>query len=112
MKQFTIDDFELLENEIEVFLVVGESEKEIIIPRQKFEDWLKRTDRIEYCLDGVDSFGDHEQITGVIPIDAYYSDYRERAVNDLYDYIIINHTDPFDIKPALDKILEHGFSHL
>jgi hypothetical protein len=111
-KLFKIIETNVHKEEIEVFLQKGEDEKGLFIPRQAFEDWLIRTDRLEKCDDYVIA-GEHEQHVFKVPIDQYYLDFsNERIESDLYDYIVINYTDPFYIKPALNNILQNAFSHV
>lgn len=111
---FEIDDFNLWDKEIEVFLIQGEKEKEKSISRAKFEKWLEDSGRLDYCNDAVDHEGEHVQVTGTIDIENYWDDILLDKRQHLYDYILLN-IDPekiFDIESPLKRILEDAFSHL
>ena len=112
---FEIDDFNLWDKEIEVFLIQGEKEKEVSISRAKFEKWLKDSGRLDYCNDSADYAGEHQQETGSISLDNYWNDIMIDKRKDLYDYIILNMVDNriiFDIESPIKRILENAFSHL
>jgi len=112
---FEIDDYNVWEKEIECFLVNNTQEKEINIPREKFEQWLEDSDRLDYCHDSVDYKGDHIQETGTISIDHYWDNIFIDKKPDLYDYILLKIVDAkkiFDIESPLKRILENAFSHL
>ena len=109
-KLFNITDFNLWEKEIEVLT----DKKDYFIPRQKFEDWLRWDDRLNWEMNYSDHNGDHKQETGVMSLEEYWSTDQKGIKEDLYDYIVtkIIGARVFEIKPALNNILEHAFSHV
>lgn len=112
---FEIDEYTLWDKEIEVFLMNDTQEKEINIPREKFEQWLEDSGRLNYCNDSVNYAGDHIQETGTISIDHYWDNIFIDKKPDLYDYILLKVVDAkkiFDIESPLKRILENAFSHL
>ena len=88
-KLFEIEDYNISEEEIEVIAFKNNEEKNYTIDRQKFENWLRFNDKLDYCLDWADYAGEHQQETGQMSLDEYWESSRECIKEDLYDYIII-----------------------
>lgn len=104
MKLFEIEDYNVFENEdlIEVFT----DKKDYSFSLSKFNYWLEKSDRLEWCDDGVDHNGVHVQQTGVMTIDDYWQGDTRLIRNDLYDYIIlkIESEKKFDLFETLANI--------
>jgi len=75
------------------------------IPLSKFEDWLHRTDRLNWVHDWSDHSGEHCQESGTYTLDQYWDMSHQYIAHDIYTYILINFVDPFkDIKNSITKI--------
>jgi hypothetical protein len=75
------------------------------IPLSKFEDWLQRTDRLNWVHDWSDHTGEHCQESGTYTLDQYWDMSHKYIAHDIYTYILINFVDPFkDIKNSITKI--------
>lgn len=112
-KLFEIEDFNLWEDEIEVFLTKGEVQREKNIPRAKFENWLKDSGRLDWEDNYSDHTGEHVQETGSMTIDQYWDDcHFEQKCFDLYEYLIL-HMDVrkvFDVESPIFRILATAFA--
>ncbi len=108
---FEIEDFELWETEIEVFTASG---KDYLISREQFENWLRWDDRLNWEYNYSDCAGEHVQELGVMSLTEYWAQDSDTIKSDLYDFIVVKiiGEKAFDIKPALESILENAFSHL
>lgn len=108
-KIFEIDEYELFDEEINVTVTNGHQEKEIPVPRERFEKWLKYDDRLEWIRDSVDHLGEHVQQTGTVPAEMYWEDFHSyRIKSDLYDFIVLkmaDHRTIFDIEKPIKEIL-------
>ena len=86
---FHIDEYNVYDDEIEVFLLKDGQEKTIFISREKFEKWLKEDNRLDWVFDCADTMGEHYQETGTMPVESYYEACTiDEVKTDLYDYII------------------------
>lgn len=75
------------------------------IKLDQFEQWLERTDRLEWVRDWADHDGDHCQVTGKYSFKEYWAIYRGSIHQDIYDFIVINFIDPVKgIKDSITKI--------
>lgn len=75
------------------------------IKLDQFEQWLERTDRLEWVRDWADHDGDHFQVTGKYSFKEYWAIYRGSIHQDIYDFIVINFIDPVKgIKDSITKI--------
>lgn len=75
------------------------------IPLNKFQAWLKRTDRLEWINDSSDHNGDHVQHAGTYTLDQYWQLDTAWIKRDLYEFIAIHFIDPFTgIKESIIKI--------
>lgn len=98
---FEIDNHELFDDKIEVIIINNNIEKTVNVPRVKFENWLKSTDRLEWCDDRCDHMGEHEQEVGAFTIGRYYE--TGYIKQDLYEFIVLKMMDS-------GKLLESTFS--
>ena len=112
-KLFEIDDFNLWDDEIEVFMKRGDTEREKSIPRARFERWLSESGRLDWEDNKSDHTGEHVQETGTMTIDEYWSDcHFEQKCFDLYDYLVL-HMDArkvFDVESSIFRILATAFA--
>jgi len=103
-KLFQIGEFNLFDDEIEVFLLKDGEEKTLFISREKFEKWLKEDSRLDWTFDCADTLGEHYQETGTMPVESYYEAFTiEEVKTDLYDYIIKK----MDCKKFFEAPLNH-----
>jgi len=101
---FQIDEYNVCDDEIEVFLLKGGEEKTIFISREKFEKWLKEDNRLDWVFDCADTMGEHYQETGTMPVESYYEACTiDEVKSDLYDYIIKK----MDCKKFFEAPLNH-----
>ena len=90
MKFFQIDTYEVFENDIEIEILQNDKLELITASRLQFEKWLEDSDRLDYCFDSCDAFGEHQQETGTLPVERYFDDYKDEKIkNDLYDFIVV-----------------------
>jgi len=109
-KLFYIDEYNVYDDEIEIFLLKDIDEKTIFIDREKFLKWLDDEDRLKWVDDYVCN-GEHQQKTGEVPPELYFEQTSYSQVeNDLYDYIMANYKKYF--QTPLDQIFQHAFSHI
>lgn len=115
-KLFEIECFDLEENQITVFAVKGTASKTITVPRQKFENWLRFDDRLNWEMNCSDYKGEHVQETGVMSMEEYYALPEREIDKDLYDYIVLKMEDSAKIfdetYSSIQSILKNAFSHL
>lgn len=74
------------------------------IPLNQFENWLDRTDRLDWTKDWADHDGDHCQVSGKYSISEYWGIYWGCIHKDIYDFIVINYTNP--MQGIIDSINE------
>lgn len=111
-KLFEIDDYDLQEEKIKVTIAKGDQFKNVSFSRARFERWMLKTGRLDYCNDRANCFGEHIQETGTLDIEDYWYDINIDKKKDLYEYIILKVADPdkiFDIKKPLSNILGGHF---
>ena len=112
-KLFEIDDYNLFETEIEVFLKKDGEEKTIFIHRPDFEQWLKDDSRLDWIMDSCDYSGEHVQHQYSIPIEEYFQESCiEDIKSDMYDYIVKKTDCKKFFETPLNQILENAFSHI
>ena len=101
---FEITDYNLWEDDIEVFT----DKKDYFIIRQKFENWLRFSDRLNYEMNYSDHNGEHIQETWVMSLEEYWGLTRKEIIKDLYDYIVVKiiGEETFDIFKVLNKIID------
>ena len=110
-KLFHIDEYNVYDSEIEIFLLKDGDEKTIFIDREKFLKWLDDEDRLKWIYDYTDSAGEHQQKTGEVPPELYFEETPFFQVeSDLHDYIMANYKKYF--QTPLDQIFQHAFSHI
>lgn len=91
-KSFQVIEYDLEYLAIKVLIKKGNQESEVSINRQKYEDWLENTDRLEWEDDVSDAYGEHYQRSGRLSINEYWDSSAEQIRFDLYEYIIIQLT--------------------
>lgn len=75
------------------------------IPLDKFQAWLKPTDRLQWVHDWSDHDGDHCQETGEYSLDQYWQMAHAFIKHDIYEFIVIHFVDPFKgIKNSITKM--------
>jgi len=100
-KLFEIEEYYLSPKVINVVL---QDEREIVINRREFEQWLEDRGRLEFIYVMPDHTGEPKEIEGIMSVKSYWGEWD--AYGDLYDYIIINNmVDPFDVNEPLKNIL-------
>ena len=100
-KLFEIEEYYLSPKVINVVL---QDEREIVINRREFEQWLEDRGRLEFIYVMPDHTGEPKEQSGVMSFESYWGEWD--AYGDLYDYIIVKHmVDPFDIETSLGSIL-------
>ena len=100
-KLFEIEEYYLSPKVINVVL---QDEREIVINRREFEQWLEDRGRLEFIYVMPDHTFEPKETTGTMSFESYWGEWD--AYNDLYDYIIVkNMVDPFDIETSLGSIL-------
>jgi hypothetical protein len=109
IKLFEIDDYNLFETEIEVFLKKDGKEKTIFIHRPDFEQWLKDDSRLDWIMDSCDYAGEHVQQQYSIPIEDYFQESCiEEVKTDLSDFIKAKNL----FESLAVNILKHAFLHI
>lgn len=60
------------------------------IPLDRFESWLKKSDRLQWVNDYSDASGEHCQETGEYSLEQYWELPSALIKNDIYDFIVIH----------------------
>lgn len=103
-KLFKITDFSVEHDDNEIIATL-DTQHVCHIPLNKFERWLKQTDRLEWVHEYSDNTGDHIQETGRYTMDQYWGMSRAYLKYDIYEFIGIHFIDPFtSIKESIIKI--------
>lgn len=101
---FKIVDFAVEHDDNEIIAHL-DTEHVCHIPLDKYQDWLKRTDRLQWVHDYSDHTGEHCQDTGEYTIDQYWEMADAFIKHDIYEFISIHFIDPFTgIKESIIKI--------
>lgn len=68
----------------ETFIEVVRDDKYFLIPRSKFEQWLIKNHRLDYCHDYNDpsQFDGHGQQTGTYTLDQYWKDLDDSYIKE------------------------------
>jgi len=105
---FEISDYNVWENDIEIF----SNKKDWVISRKGFENWLLFDDRLNWEMNVSDHAGEHQQETGVMTLDEYWSLDQEAIKKDLYDYVVtrVIGEEVFDVFKSLGAILNPIYS--
>ncbi len=86
--KFSIQNFDLLENTIEVVIPTGSTSQTVIaVPRERFEKWLRTDDRLNTELNYADHTGEHVQCLGLMSLYEYWDLQHRYIIKDLYDFI-------------------------
>lgn len=72
------------------------------IPLSKYEDWLQRTDRLNWVHDWSDHTGEHCQETGTYTLDQYWKMSSRHIAHDIYSFILAHFLDAIkDVKKPI-----------
>lgn len=109
-KLFEIDEYDLQDDKILVYLFKKGKQEIVTIPRAKYEEWLSDSSRLDWVTDNVNYCGEHDQQTGTLAIDIYWTGIFD-VTPDLYDWIVLKMVaeDVFDIQTPLANILGGHF---
>jgi hypothetical protein len=92
-------------NLITVEVETNTSHNRCYLPLTTFENWLNRTDRLNWIHDWSDQCGSHCQETGKYSINSYWEMANAYIKADIYDFIVIHFVNPFsDIPNAINQI--------
>lgn len=91
-KLFQIDEYNLFDDEIEIFTISKNEEKHYMIPRIEFEDWLRDTDRLDWVRDEMTN-GEYVQSSGTIPAQQFWEQTQTFIKETLYEFILLKRMD-------------------
>lgn len=89
-QHFSIESYDINQNEIIVMLQKYNIGIPITIPVDRFEWWLRLNGKLEWIIDTSDHQGEHQQFFGTMSIPEYWATEEKYIIKDLYEYITSN----------------------
>lgn len=89
---FEIAEYNLFEDEIEIFISRCGNEKHYMVPRVEFENWLRDTDRLDWVRDEMTN-GEYTQSAGTIPATKFWEQTPAYIKEALYEFILLKRMD-------------------
>jgi len=87
-QHFTIESYEVTNEEVTVMAEKYNIGIPVTIPRDKFEWWLRVEDKLNWELNTSDHQGQHQQFFGTMSLAEYWDTNSQYIKQDLYEYII------------------------